>query len=413
MIQINRNKLIDYFREMATPAGERKIGLELEHFVVDSKTGETISYYNGIEELLQELVEDFPHQVQSQGHLIGLSDDDIFITLEPGAQLEVSLTPHESIQGIRSNYRRFLCLITPYLEKRGWNLVNLGYHPKTKAADMPLIPKKRYELMDAYFKTHGCKGLNMMRGTASTQISLDYTDEEDFRRIYTIANALSPLLSLLTDNTPVFEGQVYQGHLARTMVWNNVDSSRQVNPDFCVSPDMDFGTYADFILDSPCILVLENGEPIFTGETPVKEIYKNKEMTRDDIEHILSMFFPDVRLKSFLEIRMADSMDMPFAISYAALLKGIFYNEDNKERFYARESKRTPEEIAAAKSALIKDGYNAKVYGETPRYLLNTIFTFAASGLADEEKVYLAPLLALINREETMAQAAKEHFHLK
>lgn len=413
MIETNRNKLIDYFKEMATPAGERKIGLELEHFIIDSKTGDTITYYNGIEELLKELAENFPQQVESQGHLIGLSDNDIFITLEPGAQLEISLTPHESIQGIRSNYRRFLCLFTPALEKRGWKLVNLGYHPKTKAGDVPLIPKKRYEFMDSYFKDHGSKGLNMMRGTASTQVSLDYTDEEDFRRIYTIANALSPLLSLLTDNTPVFEGQVYEDHLARTMIWNNVDSSRQVNPDFCLAPDMSFGTYADFILDSPCILALENGEPVFTGETPVKEIYKDKEMTRDDIEHILSMFFPDVRLKSFLEIRMADSMDMPFAISYAALLKGIFYNDDNKDRFYARESKRSIEEIAAAKAALIKDGYKAKVYGETPRYLLNTIFTFAASGLAEDEKVYLAPLLALVDREETMAQAAKEHFRLK
>lgn len=408
----NRQKLINYFQGGATPPEKRKIGLELEHFVIEAETRKTIGYYDGIEEILQELAPQFQETIESQGHIIGLKGKDMIITLEPGAQLEVSLCPHRSIHGIRNNYRKFLKILAPSLVKRGYELANLGYQPRNKAADMSLIPKERYELMDAYFQTKGSRGINMMRGSAATQVSLDYIDEEDFRCIYNVASILSPLLALLTDNSPIFEGARYNQHLARTMIWNDVDFSRPVNPDFSLQEGTGFGDYADFILNHPCILVPDGDKMRYTGETPVKEIYREQEMTDEDIEHVLSMFFPDIRLKNFLEIRMADSMDMPFALSYAALLKGLFYCEANKERFYAMKSNYTVADIAAAKEALMRDGYQAKVYGESPQYILNTIFTFAEGGLEQEEKVYLAPLAAIVNKGETLASAAKEHYNL-
>ena len=43
----------------------------------------------------------------------------------------------------------------------------------------------------------------------------------------------------------------------------------------------------------------------------------------------LSMFFFDVRLKHYVEIRMADSMPIEYSIAYAALIKGLFYDDDN------------------------------------------------------------------------------------
>ncbi len=47
------------------------------------------------------------------------------------------------------------------------------------------------------------------------------------------------------------------------------------------------------------------------------------------------MQFPDVRLKTYLEIRPADSMPIPYVIAYAALIKGLFYNEGNLRQLEA------------------------------------------------------------------------------
>ena len=52
------------------------------------------------------------------------------------------------------------------------------------------------------------------------------------------------------------------------------------------------------------------------------------EKLRKKILNILFLcFFPDVRLKNYVEIRMADCMPIYYALSYAAIIKGIFYSD--------------------------------------------------------------------------------------
>ena len=66
----------------------------------------------------------------------------------------------------------------------------------------------------------------MMRETAATQVSIDYDSEKDFVLKIRSAYMLMPLLKLLTDNTPVMDGEAYEGHMARTYIWDNVDPDR-------------------------------------------------------------------------------------------------------------------------------------------------------------------------------------------
>ncbi len=47
-------------------------------------------------------------------------------------------------------------------------------------------------------------------------------------------------------------------------------------------------------------------------------------MTEEEIEHMLSMVFPDVRLKNYIEIRMADSLPKEEAFAYTALIREYF-----------------------------------------------------------------------------------------
>lgn len=202
----NINVLTNYIADGSKGCNSNAVGVELEHFVID-KNGDCVPYINGVENIIEQLAQNFPKHVYSEGFLIGLSCDKYNITLEPGAQIEISIKPTENICEIENIYGEFLSVINPILDKYSYRLTTLGYMPKNKAKDISLIPKKRYEYMNKYFKSVGTRGINMMRGTASAQVSIDFADEKDCVQKFKKANIISPILSLICDNAPVFEGK--------------------------------------------------------------------------------------------------------------------------------------------------------------------------------------------------------------
>ena len=70
---------------------------------------------------------------------------------------------------------------------------------------------------------------------------------------------------------------------------------------------------------------------------------------------MLSMVFPDVRLKNYIEIRMADSLPKEEAFAYVSLIRDIFYGGNiTKIRRYLGNP--TEEDIAQAKENVISYG---------------------------------------------------------
>ena len=173
----NKEQIIQYLKDgcksIDTPLC---FGVELEHFIVDASTKEAVSYYGdcGVEVILEKLTPYYEQKVYSEGHLIALGRVDIALSLEPAAQLEVSISPKQDIEEIYAVYEQFIQEITPILEDFEYELVTTGYQPKSRVNDLELLPKTRYRFMDAYFGKIGCFGRQMMRGTAATQVSIDY-----------------------------------------------------------------------------------------------------------------------------------------------------------------------------------------------------------------------------------------------
>ena len=172
--QQNLELLEQYFRDGCKWNCLQKLGVELEHFVIDRKNQKNVSYYgpDGIEELLEEWKEYYPGHECENGRLLGLYNNDYALSLEPAAQLEISMAPKESLRCIEKIYRNFSEAVRPSLERRGYELVTRGYRPFGRVDELDLIPKKRYEYMDAYFQESGTTGRNMMRGTAAAQVSI-------------------------------------------------------------------------------------------------------------------------------------------------------------------------------------------------------------------------------------------------
>lgn len=399
---MNTEKIAEYIRSGAKPSED--IGVELEHFITD-ENNRSVSYYGerGVGAILERLARFFDEKIYSEGRLIALSNGKCHLTLEPAAQLEISIEPCGYIDEIDKIYHEFLAITEPVLNEYGYRLVTMGYQPADKVNELKMIPKKRYEYMDRYFKSTGGHGINMMRGTASAQVSIDYINEEDCIKKFRLANVLVPLLAFITDNAAVFEGAPYDGRMIRTLIWNDVDGDRCGIVPGGTSKDFSVKKYAEYIMNAPAILIEENGEAVYTGDKKLKDIYKERRMTKSEIDHALSMFFPDVRLKHYIEIRPADSMPIEYVLSYAALIKGIFMSMDAVYRYLDMDSI-TDEEVAYAKTELMTRGFDACVYGKRASDVLEILVKTAGCSLSERDGIYLNKMRRLIFEKTTLKE---------
>ena len=322
----NREGIIQYFKEGCKPTDMPiHFGVELEHFIVHADTKEAVAYEGegGVEAILKELMPFYDESAYSHGHLIALGREGIALSLEPGAQLEVSISPQTDIFRIKEIYDIFCGEISPVLEKYSYEIVTVGYQPKSKVNELGLLPKARYEYMDKYFQTIGPWGRRMMRGTASTQVSIDYYSEDDFMKKYRIAYSLKDVLACFFSNTHVFEGEVYTGRDLRDRVWSGTDKRRVEVASYMEDNTLSFAGYADFVMQTPVIVNKEDGRE-FYDERTIGEIAGERIFSKDEMVHMLSMVFPMIRAKQFLELRFADSMPMERVLCYVLLIKGLF-----------------------------------------------------------------------------------------
>ena len=391
--------LVRYFAEGAKETGEARLGVEVEHFILDGARRTAIPYAgeNGVREILTRLMARYPGagvKVLPDDDFFGFAVPEFTITLEPAAQLEISIAPMGSVRRIGEVYRDFSENLDAVLAEFGYAAVNAGCQPVSRVAELALIPKRRYDLMNAHFEQYGTGGMEMMRGTASLQVSIDYRSETDFRKKIQAAYYYAPILKLLCDNSPSFQGAPLNTRLKRTDIWRRVDPVRCGILPGVFSASYGFADYAAFLGDLPLIFLKRGGQVVPTGSRTVAELFGGKTLSEDEITHILSMAFPDMRLKQYLEIRVADSVSPPFLLAYAALIKGLLYSEDGldyaQEQIFERSGARLSEDdVRRAEDALMEQGWNAPVYGRPAGELADQILALARRGLPEDEKVFL------------------------
>ncbi|MDO4479112.1 MAG: glutamate-cysteine ligase family protein [Lachnospiraceae bacterium] len=378
--KINHNKLIASWQKACKTSGEDIFGLEIEQFIVDDRTGKTLPY-DEVEEILAELSPLYEHETRTHGHLIGLTRPDMAITIEPAAQLEFSAKALSDLMAVRAIIEKAEEELYPILRRRGAHLVREGYQPAVSIDDLPMIPKDRYAFMYRYFESLYGLGPHMMKGTASVHISMDYHSEAHMGRLYRAFYRIVPLLAVLGENTSIFENEAAKEALLRMKIWQYTDEDR-VNAASFLENDgtMTFEGYAHFLEAAPVIvrpaetLPTEaqaagaiDAEPIaasedFSKSARVASANREKEVSESDADgcsevyseatmgtimgeadlsdealtHFQSMLFPYIRLKSFLELRVADSLPLNEAMAYAMIVKGLYLKLDELEQLEKR-----------------------------------------------------------------------------
>lgn len=405
------NIIANHFKNDEKDVENFKVGVEFEHFIIDKDTMKTISYYgkNGTAETLKDLEMNGWKAMYEGEYILGLNKGVRTITLEPGSQFEFSIEAKKTIEKIEKEYLEFLEEIIPILDKKNQTLIATGYHPNMKIENIKLLPKDRYDLMFNYFKTKGSHAHNMMKGTAALQVSLDYKSEEDYVKKFRIANKLSPVLYALFDNAFYFEGGKWEKKNLRTHIWNNCDDDRSGIVTGALDEDFSYKRYAEYVLNAPPIFTMKGNKVIPTGDKKMREIFDPEDYTRDELEHLLTMVFPDVRTKRFIEIRVMDSIPYPLNLGVVALLKGIIYSEENLDKIDEYLEEIGIEDVKKSKLDIIQNGLKGKLGDKTVVEIGRYLVSLAKEGLPNNEVKYILPLERMINKDENPYEITRQN----
>jgi glutamate--cysteine ligase len=200
-------------------------------------------------------------------------------------------------------------------EKLGLCFLGLGMWPDKSRAELPVMPKGRYAIMLNYMPKVGGLGLDMMLRTCTIQVNLDYSSESDMVRKFRVGLALQPLATALFANSPFTEGRP-NGFLSfRSHIWSDTDPDRTGMLPFVFEQGFGYERYLDYALDVPMYFVFRDGKYIDVAgrsfrdflEGRLVELPGEKPRVTDFTDH-LSTIFPEVRLKSFLEMRGGETL---------------------------------------------------------------------------------------------------------
>jgi len=350
----NKNDLIAYMESGCKPPEKWRIGTEHEKFAYHIKDLRPLEYEgpDGIRALLEGLTQFGWTPVIENGNPIALIKPDLSsITLEPAGQVELSGAPLENIHQTCTEVSEHLRQVKAVAKDLGIGFMGLGYQPKWPLKEQPWMPKSRYKIMRDHMAKVGTMGLDMMQSTCTVQVNLDFDSEANMVKMFRISLALQPVATALWANSPFKDGKP-SGYLSyRSHIWTDTDPARCGTLPFVFEDGFGFERYVDYMLDVPMYFVYRDGEYIDASGLSFRDFMAGKlavlpgELpTLKDWEDHLTVAFPEVRLKKFLEMRGADGGPWNRLCALPAFWVGLLYDDQARDAAWDLIKDWTPEE---------------------------------------------------------------------
>jgi len=426
----SRDALVAPMQRGEKPREAWRIGTEHEKFVYRTAGHAAPSYDEpgGIRDLLMALTEFGWEPVLEGGKVIAMSGLDGAVSLEPAGQLELSGAPLESLHETCAETGRHLAQVKQIGDRFSLAYLGLGLWPDKTRAELPIMPKGRYEIMLRHMPRVGTMGLDMMLRTCTIQTNLDYASEADMVQKFRVSLALQPLATALFANSPFLEGKP-NGFLSyRSHIWSDTDAARTGMLPFVFEQGFGYERYVDYMLDVPMYFVFRDGKYIDAAGQSFRDFLDGKlpalpgEKPRksDWVDH-LSTAFPEVRLKSFLEMRGADGGPWNRICALPAFWVGLLYDQGALDAAWDLVKDWDMEGREVLRASVPKLGLDAPLPGGgTLRDIAGRVLDIARSGLAargklnaagDNETGYLLPLDEIVASGKTPAEQLLDLYH--
>jgi len=426
----SRDDLLATFAAGEKPPEKWSIGTEHEKFVYRTSDHRAPSYEEpgGIRDLLMGLTEFGWKPVVENGNVIALSGPDGTVSLEPAGQFELSGAMLDNLHQTCSEAGRHLSQVKAVGEKLGIGFLGLGMWPDKARSDLPVMPKGRYAIMLNYMPKVGSLGLDMMLRTCTIQTNLDYSSEADMVKKFRVGLALQPVATALFANSPFTDGKP-NGYLSyRSHIWEDTDPDRTGMLPFVFEDGFGYERYLDYALDVPMYFVFRDGKYIdVAGESfrafldgKLPQLPGEKPRISDFVDH-LSTIFPEVRLKSFLEMRGADGGPWSRICALPALWVGLLYESGALDAAWDLVKDWTNDEHEELRRSVPRMALKAPVPGGgTMHDLARTVVAISAEGLTrraklnsvgDNESGFLDPLNEIVASGKTPAERLLDLYH--
>ncbi len=426
----SRVQLIAAMAKGEKPKDAWRIGTEHEKFVYCTGDHHAPSYEEpgGINDLLMAMTEFGWEPIEEGGKVIALKGSDGAVSLEPAGQLELSGAPLENLHQTCAETGRHLKQVKSIGAKTGKGFLGMGLWPDKTRAELPIMPKGRYAIMLDHMPRVGSMGLDMMLRTCTIQVNLDYSSEADMVKKFRVGLALQPLATALFANSPFLEGKP-NGFLSyRSHIWSDTDPARTGMLPFVFEDGFGYERYADYMLNVPMYFVYRDGKYIDAAGLSFQDFLKGElsvlpgERPRaSDWEDHMSTAFPEVRLKSFLEMRGADGGPWNRICALPAFWVGLLYDQAALDAAWDEVKHWSMEERETLRNAVPKMGLKAPIPGgKTLLDIAGRILDISSAGLAarnrlnasgDNETGYLDPLREVVASGKTPAEVLLDKYH--
>jgi glutamate--cysteine ligase len=418
-------ELCSIFSAAEKPKAEYRIGAEAEKFAVLDDSFAPMPYEGsrGVTAVFERL-QAFgwvPERETETGPVIALRRGEASVTLEPGAQLELSGSPFADLHAVSDEIDDHYRELTAACAGLGLTWLSTGFQPLAHKEELPWVPKQRYGIMRSYLPTRGDGAHDMMLRTATVQANFDYSSEEDALRKLTVLLRLSPLTHAMTQNAPFVEGRLSPLKSRRGDTWLRMDPARSgLIPALWRSGKLGYRDYVEWALDAGMFLV-KRGDRVLanTGQTFrsfMRDGFQGERATLADFRMHLNTLFPEVRLKATLEARACDAQNRELSMAVPALCTGLLYDDEALGQAEALAQGLDLESVERARPLLLRDGLSAPMGAHRAQEMAEQLIDIARGGLSRrarknasgvDETTFLEPLARLIEAGHCPADAVR------
>ena len=379
-----------------------EIGLEYERISLN-KNNTTANYFGekGIETFLKAFSKKYNWEpIFDDNHIIGLKNENsTTITLEPGGQLEISLKPQKNVCDIEKEIEILNKKINTIAKKFDLSFIEYGINPTCKATEIAIIPKRRYQTMANHLDLKMSKF--MMRQTSGIQTAFDFENEADAAKKITLSIKLSPIVTAIFANSPIYNKKLTKYKSIRSLAWIYTDKQRcgLLNEDLL--ENFSFSKYINYVFKIPVIFIVRDNKIIeLDKKTTFEDFfnfgYEGLQAKKEDYELHSSLFFPDVRLKNYIEIRNHDCQNGILKYAIPAFYKGVFKDINTFNSINTILNQFTFEELNKAKLSSAKYGLKGYLGNYQIQDIACDILKLSFNALEnDHDQKYLIPILNL------------------
>lgn len=337
---------------------------------------------------------------RERAHLVGLKSHDVkgrksTITLEPAGQFEIAAAPKDTVHDVADEYYDHLKECNRALQNNPeLDMLNIGAHPTAPAHSLPMMPRERFKvLLDALARN---AQPNPANATATTQINLDVSDDNDLAKKMQTALAIQPVFVAIFAASPFEEGKPVGSLSRRNEYWSRINSNRVGIPGFVFDSDFGLRKWIDFEFDKIRMIAIQRGEELlptrggFLQEfidgdykdgfmacenNLYNEDLRDIEPTLHDAVDTLAYIWTEARVtpRGGIELRGCDTGTPEMNMALTALVTGLFYDEQTLDRLHGMVME-WPREDITGENALYK---RAPIYGLETEFQGHKLLEFA------------------------------------